>query len=86
MVIYSVKVKGSAQCFNPYWQILVNSSRNFSGISVLRVISQTVLMESLSNFISKFQLRGHESDRFTGKIIHVNFMSYSVLVKYRVRR
>ena len=58
----------------------------FLGISVLRVISQTVLMESSSNFISKFQFRGHESDCFTGKIIHANFMSYSVLVKYRVRR
>ena len=37
MVIYSVKVKGSAQCLYPYWQILENLSRNFPGISVLRV-------------------------------------------------
>ena len=33
---------------NPYWQILENSSRNFSAIFIFRVVTQAVLLENLS--------------------------------------
>ena len=33
---------------NPYWQIMENSSRNFSGIFIFRVVTQTVLLDNSS--------------------------------------
>ena len=37
---------------NPYWQILENSSRIFSEISVFRLLSQIVLLEKSSKIKS----------------------------------
>ena len=34
--------------FNPYWQIMENSSRNFSEIFIFRVVTQAVLLENSS--------------------------------------
>ena len=34
--------------FNPYWQIMENSSRNFSEIFIFRVITQAVFLENSS--------------------------------------
>ena len=56
--------------FNPYCQILENSSRNFSKIFNFRVMTQTVYLENSSNFFSKFQFWGRELDRLPGKLIH----------------
>ena len=68
--------------FNPYCQILENSSRNFSKIFIFRVVTQTVYLENSSNFFSKFQIRGRELDRLPGKLIHWKIMStYSVFSK-----
>ena len=53
-----------------YWQILENSSRNFSKIFIFRVVTQTVYLENSSNFFSKFQIRGRDPDRLPGKLIH----------------
>ena len=39
---------------NTYWQILENSSRNFSEISVFWAMAQTVSLTKSSNFFSKF--------------------------------
>ena len=36
--------------FNPYWQILENSSRNFSKIFIFWVVTQAVLLENSSSF------------------------------------
>ena len=33
---------------NPYWQIMENSSRNFSEIFIFRVVTQAVLLENSS--------------------------------------
>ena len=33
---------------NPYWQIMENSSRNFSEIFIFRVVRQAVLLENSS--------------------------------------
>ena len=35
-------------CVNPYWQIMENSSRNFSEIFIFRVVTQAVLLENSS--------------------------------------
>ena len=34
--------------FNPYWQIMENSSGNFSQIFIFRVVTQAVLLENSS--------------------------------------
>ena len=44
--------------FNPYWQILENSSRNFSKIFIFWVVTQAVLLENSSSFFSKFKFWG----------------------------
>ena len=48
----------SRQYFNPYWQIMENSSRNFSKIFIFWVVTQAVLLENSSSFFSKFQFWG----------------------------
>ena len=45
-------------CLNPYWQIMENSSRNFSEIFIFWVVTQTVLLENSSNVFSKFEFWG----------------------------
>ena len=40
--------------FNPYWQIMENSSKNFSKIFIFRVVTQAVLLENSSNFFRNF--------------------------------
>ena len=47
----------SFNLFNPYWQIMENSSRNFSEISFFRVVTQAVLLENSS--IRIFWLKPH---------------------------
>ena len=49
---------------DPYWQILENSSRNFSEISVYRGVTQTDFWKTHPVFFSKFQFPGHKLDRF----------------------
>ena len=46
--------------FNPYWQILENSSRNFS----FPGCDADGLLENSSSIFSKFQFPGHEQGRF----------------------
>ena len=50
--------------FNPYWQILENSSKNFPEISVVRAVTQTGFWKNHPVFFSKCQFPGHELDRF----------------------
>ena len=53
--------------FNPYWQIMENSTRNFSGIFIFRVVIQAVLVENSSRKISKISIfRGRP---ISGKLI-----------------
>ena len=59
---------------NPYWQIMENSSGNFTEIFIFRVVTQAVLLENSS--IKKCVpiqfsaiLRRH-TDHFIGKFIH----------------
>ena len=44
--------------FDPYCQILENSSRNFSKIFIFWVVTQAVLLENSSSFFSKFKFWG----------------------------
>ena len=48
----------SINILNPYWQILENSSRNFSKIFIFWVVTQAVLLENSSSFFSKFKFWG----------------------------
>ena len=43
---------------NPYWQILENSSRNFSEISVFRGVTQTDFWKTHPVFFRNFNFRG----------------------------
>ena len=45
---YSSSHVRSVGPFNPYWQIMENSSRNFSEIFIFRVVTQAVLLENSS--------------------------------------
>ena len=79
--------KLSAWLINPYWQIMENSSRNFSEIFIFRVVTQAVLLENSSkrthlveNNISR--ILGCHPDRFSGKLIQTKcYTSYRVSVK-----
>ena len=55
---------------NPYWQIMENSSRNFSEIFIFRVVTQAVLLENSSNFFFEISILGRHTGRFIGKLIH----------------
>jgi len=44
---------------NPYWQILENSSRKFSKISVFRGVTQTDFWKTHPVFFRNFNFRGH---------------------------
>ena len=59
-----------ATAINPYWQILENSSRNFSEICIFWVVTQAVLLENSSNFFSEISILGRHTGRFIGKLIH----------------
>ena len=60
--------------FNPYWQIMENSSKNFSKIFIFRVVTQAVLLvnSSIKNH-EFFSVLGRHTGRFIGKLIHWNF-------------
>ena len=62
---------------NPYWQILENSSRNLSEISVFRDVTQTDFWKTRPKF--PFPGQGPIS----GKFIHHFLSTYTVFVKYR---
>ena len=49
---------------NPHWQILENSSRNFSENSVFWGVRKTVLLENSPNFFQNFRFRGMSSTDF----------------------
>ena len=59
--------------FNPYLQILENSSRNFSEIFIFWVVTQAVLLENSSRQFFEISILGRHTGRFTGKLIHSNF-------------
>ena len=56
-------IKGRSR-FNPYRQIVGNSSTNFSAISVFRGVTQTDSWKTHPLFVSKFLFPGYERDRF----------------------
>jgi len=67
--------------FGKSWKI---PGKIFSKISVLRIISQNVLLENSSNF-SEIPILRSRARPFTGKLIHANFINtYSAFVNYRV--
>ena len=41
-------LKNHENHINPYWQIIENSSRNFSEIFIFRMVTQAVLLENSS--------------------------------------
>ena len=66
-----------------------NSSRNFSEIFIFRVVTQAVLMENSSmnnheyvpiHFFSILapEFLGRQTDHFTGKLIHSNFLTETI--------
>ena len=67
---------------NPYWQIMENSSRNSSEIFILRVLTQAVLLENPSiknhGYLFSFFNSGRRTERFTGKLIHSNFLTGTI--------
>ena len=64
--------------FNPYWKIMENSSRNFSEILILRVVTQAILLENSSNFFFEISILGRHTDRLTGKLIHSNCLTETI--------
>ena len=58
LIILRKSTKWNEDILNPYWQILENSSRNFSKIFIFWVVTQAVLLENSSSFFSKFKFWG----------------------------
>ena len=73
LCISHISLKTQDIWINPYWQILENSSRNFSKIFIFWVVTQAVLLENSSSFFFEIQILGRHTGRFTGKLIHSNF-------------
>ena len=69
--------------FNPYWQILENSSKFFSEISVFWGLWHRRISRKLIQYFSKILIFGAWAGPISGKFIHQFFVStYSVCVKY----
>ena len=65
MVIFELPIVPRRH-FNPYWQIMENSS-----------VTQAVLLKNSSNFF-EISILGRHTDRFTGKLIHSNFLTETI--------
>ena len=61
---FSVSATGQSPSFNPYWQILENSSRIFFRNFSIPGCDTDGFLKNLSSIFSKFQFPGHELDRF----------------------
>ena len=80
-------LESSKYVFNPFWQIMENSSRILSEIFIFQVVTQASLLENSSkrkhfveNNISR--ILGCHPDRFSGKLIQTKcYISYMVSVK-----
>ena len=67
--------------FNPYWQILENSSRNFSKILIFWVVRQAVLLENSSSFFFRNLNSGASHRPFYWKTHPLKIMdTYSVFL------
>ena len=62
---------------NPYWEIMENSSRNFSEIFIFRVVTRAVLLENSSIFFEISILGRHNSKPFYWKTRPLKIMSIS---------
>ena len=54
--------------FNPYWQIMENSTKYFKKFSVFQTVNNGDGFLENSSIFSKFQFSGHEPDGFHPKI------------------
>ena len=80
----TVPNKGSSwNLGNTYWQIMENSSRNFSEIFIFWVVTKAVLLENLSIFF-EISILGRHTDRFTGKLNHSNFLIETIHPTYDI--
>ena len=67
---------------NQPWQTMENLSKIFPKIFIFQVVTQAVLLENPSiknhGYLFSFFNSGRRTERFTGKLIHSNFLTETI--------